>query len=81
VSTPTQEALDILVRHAAEAAAPVAMLPYPTEAARTVAIVQRAIQMLRGNGLIEITPTERWPTYVALDPPFEIPTQRSHRTP
>lgn len=49
---------------------------YPTEAARTRAVVARALEFAVGNGLVTVTPRDQWPEWLAMDPPFRLPGAR-----
>ena len=60
-----------LTQQACFAADVVAMQAHRAEAARTRAIVQRALEMLLANGLVTATPFDQWPEWTALDPPFD----------
>ena len=59
-----------VIRHATFAADVVASEPHATGAARTRAIVARALEMCLGNGLIEVTDPGTWPEWIVMDPPY-----------
>lgn len=66
---------DDVLRHAVFAADAAAMQPHNTEMSRTRAIVKAALECLEGNGIIQVTPQEDWPEWIAVDPPY-IPFER-----
>lgn len=43
---------------------------FRSRAEETRAVLHEALRCALGNGLIQITPVERWPEYLALTPPY-----------
>lgn len=67
--------LDLLVQHACFAADGVrwgARSQWTTEADLVRLQLKRALEMLIGNGLIQVVPAQDWPEYVVLDPPYKM---------
>lgn len=68
--------LDLLVEHASSAADMVACVPVnraDTAAEMTRRQLRAALELLIGNGLIRVVPTDEWPEYVVMDPPYRLP--------
>jgi len=72
-TTEAPAPLDRLVQLGSMAADNVAIGFVGTGAERTKASVREALQCLLANGLIQMTPIDQWPEYVALDPPYQLP--------
>lgn len=64
--------IDALTRNATLAADSVAIGFIGTGGEQTRAIVQRAIEFMVGNGLIEVKPQDEWPVWLVWDPPYRI---------
>lgn len=70
---PTQDDFDVALRTARLAADDVAIDFQGTPAARTGAIVKRALGALLAQGMITMTPSSTWPKWQDIDQrhPFE----------
>lgn len=67
------EVMEWLVRNACMSADSVAIGFQGTNAAKTRAVVQRALEALIANGQIAIKPLDEWPEYYVIDPPYKSP--------
>ena len=67
-----QMLINEVIRRATFSADMVAGKDYPTNAARTRAIVQRTIEMCIGNGLIKLVDPVDWPAWIVMDPPYQF---------
>lgn len=72
-ATIDAETLDFLVRNAVLAADQVAIGFQGTPAAKTRAVVHRALEMLIANRMITVVPRGDWPDWITLDPPYLPP--------
>lgn len=69
-----RQVIDLLVQHGCFAADSAAFCGEGlTRAAITRKQLKAALEMLIGNGVLQITPLPEWPEYIVLDPPYKLP--------
>lgn len=68
---PNEETMRWLVRNACMSADSVAIGFNGTPAAKTRAVVERALEALLANGLIKVVPNEEWRDFYVIDPPYK----------
>lgn len=67
---PNEQTMEWLVKNASMSADDVAIGFDGTGAAKTRAIIERALEALIANDLITVTPWEEWPPFYSINPPY-----------